>query len=206
MSRNKVSCFMGNTDLEMYVMSLGKKGREEFLNRLNKLPLPSDKRNDSINYDYCTDYRDDVYRAGRSMVYLYTNEMGIPFYVGKGNEDRALTVINRNDGFLEVLEKNGVNRIFAIISNASDEVALEIETLVINELLRRGWRLTNSAKTSIGSDYLRQLTDYYPNVLETINDITKIGLTSLLDDNDCFGETGKVARYTKTHMKSVVSS
>lgn len=206
MAKNKVSCFMGNNDLEMYFMSLGEKGRAEFLDRLIKLPLPSDKRNNSINYDYCTDYRDDVYRAGRSMVYLYTSEMGVPFYVGKGDEMRALSVINRNDSFLEVLEKNGVNRIFSIISNASDDVALEIETLVINELLNRGWRLTNLSKTSVTSDYMRKLTDYYPNVLETINNITRTGLASLLEDKDCFGGTGKVARLSKTYMKNVVTN
>lgn len=195
--------YIHDTGLMDYYCCLGEKARAEFLEWLTKHRLPSTERNASINYDYSTDYRDDVYRAGDCIVYLYTNEMGVPFYVGKGSEERALNVNSRNKAFTETLNRNGVCRIFAIVSNIYDKDALEIETLVINELLNRGWRLTNSSKTSISSDDMQRLIEDYPNVMKSINEITRTGLTSLLDDTDCFGETGKVVRHSKTYMRKV---
>lgn len=196
----KVSCFYGDNALWAYYSNLGEKGRKEFLDWLNKIRLPSDRRSESINYDYNTDYRDDVYRAGDNIVYVYTNEFGIPFYVGKGSEMRAKSIYNRSDAFMEKLNDNGVCRIFAIVSNMCEEDSLEVETLVINELLNRGWRLTNSAKTAISSDKMHDLINTYPNVLESINNITSKGLDSLLDNADYFGESGKVIKRNKTTM------
>lgn len=184
-----------------YYSCLGEKGRADFLEWLTNRPLPSDKHNSAINYDYCVDYRDDVYRAGGHLVYLYTDEKGVPFYVGKGYESRALDLRGRNDAFEEKFNNNGVNRVFAISSNISEKEALSVETLVINELLNRGWRLTNAHKISIDSEKHRSLSETHPKVLMTLNNITKVALSSLLDDVERFSDTGKVVRKNKTSLK-----
>ena len=197
--------FIYDSELHDYYASLGENGREQFLKWLSEISLPSGKRNDAINYDYSTDYRDDVYRAGHCLVYLYTNELGIPFYVGKGTEDRALNISNRNESFKERFNENGTCRIFAIVSNMFDRDALDVEAMVINELLNRGWRLTNSNIPHISKEDYESLKSDYPNVLNSINDITRTGLYSLLDDRDNFGETGKVERHNKTYVRKVAN-
>lgn len=202
MSKEKVYYYR-NWDLEHYYRCLGEKGRAEFLDWLTNQRLPSDERNEAINYEYCTDYRDDVYRTGDHIVYLYTDVNGIPYYVGKGNDSRAIDINGRNSAFKEKFEENGVNRIFAIVSNISDKDALDVETLVINELLNRGWRLTNAHKISIDGEKHRMLSEDFPETLVTLNNITKMGLSSLLDDTDYFSETGKVIRKNKTSVQAV---
>lgn len=198
--------YMGDYDLKDYYECLGEKGKDEFLKWLTKGSDRVVKKHPDINYDYCTDYRNDVYRTGRNIVYLYTNELGIPFYVGEGTTDRAVSISSRNESFKEKLNEYGVCRIFAIACNTNKTTSIEIETLLINELLNRGWRLTNSRQTSIPTEKMSLLSEDYFCVLENLNNITKIGLTSLLDDADCFGETGKVIRHGKTYMRSVVNN
>lgn len=190
-------------DLKHYYECLGEKGKHEFLNWLTQDSEHRGKKHPDINYDYSTDYKDDVFRTGTSIVYLYTNELGVPFYVGEGTIDRALSVHSRNESFKEKLNEYGACRIFAIAHNINKTSAIEVETLVINELLNRGWRLTNSRQTTVTTEKMVSLSEDYFCVLENINKITKIGLTSLLDDKDCFGETGKVIRYNTTRMKAV---
>lgn len=196
-------CYMGEWDLKHYYRCLGEKGRDVFLKWLTDEPLPSDKRNEAINYEYSNDYRDDVYRAGDKIVYLYTNDAGIPFYVGKGSETRALDINSRNSAFVEKFNQNGVCRIFAIVSNISDCDSLDVETFVINELLDRGWRLTNSHKISIDTEKHRRLSEDYPEVLVSINNITRSAMNTLLDDIDYFGEIGKVVRKNKTSVRAI---
>lgn len=195
--------YMGNWELKDYYSCLGEKGRAEFLRWLTGNNTYIERKHPDINYEYSVDYKDDVYRAGRNLVYLYTNELGVPFYVGEGTPDRAVSISSRNDSFSEKLNEYGVCRVFAIAHNIGKTDSLEVETLVINELLNRGWRLTNLRQTSATSDKISTLSDSYPDVLETINNITKIGLTSLLDDTDCFGETGKVVKYNKSRVGSL---
>lgn len=190
-------------DLKSYFDCLGEKGKEQFLEWLTKNSEHREKKHPDINYEYSIDYSDDVFRTGRNIVYLYTSELGIPFYVGEGTTDRAVTIVSRNESFKEKLEEYGVCRIFAIANNISKSTALEIETLVINELLNRGWRLTNSRQTSVPKEKMSSLSEAYHCVLSAINEITKMGLTSLLEDRDCFDETGKVVRCNKSRVKSV---
>ena len=193
-------------DLKNYYDCLGEKGKEIFLKWLTADDNYTEKKHPNLNYDYSTGFQDDVYRTGRNIVYLYTNEMGIPFYVGEGTTDRALSYSSRNESFKEKINEYGVCRIFVIAHNISKAYAVEIETLVINELLNRGWRLSNSRQTSVTTEQMSELSNDYRCVMDSINEITKVGLTSLLDDKDCFDEAGKVTKVNKSRMGSVLSN
>ena len=180
-----VRSYYGDFDFWNYYMSLGEGGRTKFIKWLSEIKLPHDSRSDAINYDFCTDYRNDVFKTGSSLVYIYANEFGIPFYVGK--EDAS-----RSDAFWEKLEDNGRDKIYAIACNIYDADALAIETLVINELSRRGWKLTNPIKAEISSEKYIDLTQSYPEVLNSINDVTRIGLESMLQEVDCLCDKTEV--------------
>lgn len=197
--------FYHDFDFKEYFENLGEEARNEFKEWMNTFREYRPYRSDDINYDFGTSYCNDLYRAGRTLVYLYTNKYGIPFYVGKGDANRAVSIYNRPDAFKDKLRETDTCRIFAIAFDMMNEPALEIETLVINELLNRGWRLTNQMKTVIGRDELEELRRKYPNVINTLNNITSKAIDYLLAESDPFGEKGEVVVANKSRVKSVNS-
>lgn len=190
-------------DLEFYIRALGDEARTKFMDWISSIEPRRIKRNEAINYDFGIGYSNDLFRAGEYLVYLYTDKHGIPFYVGKGMQDRAVNISNRSAAFRDNLTKSDSCRIFAIAYDTMESDALNIETLVINELLDRGWRLTNSQKVAIGREELNKLKDTYPGISDVLSKITSKGLDYLLSDIDPFGDNGKVYVANKTCVKSV---
>ena len=173
--------YMGDMNLKDYYDILGEEGKKVFLEWLTKKnPYCKEHKEACINYDFSLDYKNDVYRVGRNLVYLYTDENGLPFYVGEGTSFRAKSTKSRNESFLERLNSCSNYKVFAIAHNINKEGSQKIETLVINELLNRGWRLTNSRQTTVTSEKMLALLEDYSDVIGVINNITKNGLHSLL--------------------------
>ena len=191
-----------NYKLEEYVRSLGDEARAEFMKWMNSIK-PSHWRSKCINYEFGVDYSNDLYRVGRYLVYLYTNEHGVPFYVGKGDSDRAVSISNRSSAFKDKLNESDTCRIFAIAFDVAEEDALEIETLAINELLNRGWRLVNSRKVAISKDKLGELRDTYSGITDVLNAITSNAIDYLLADRDPFGDEGKVFVANRSYVKPI---
>lgn len=190
-------------DFESYYSCLGKEAREEFIKWLSEIRESYTHRSNSINYEYGTSYCNDLFRAGETMVYLYTNKKGVPFYVGKGSENRALSIYNRSDAFKEKLKETDSCRIFAIAFNVMENDALQIETLCINELIDRGWRLTNSNKVCISREKLDDLRGRYSEVIDTLNKIQSVNLDCLLDGIDYFNGIGEVVVSNKTSVRAI---
>ena len=199
---SKKSYYWDN-DFRSYFENLGEAGREEFVNWLHSLRQFNTRRNSSLNYDYCVAYENDLIKCGTTLVYLYTSETGIPFYVGKGTTERATNIYNRPDAFMDKLNEYGTCRVFAIACNARDEYALDIETLVLNELLDRGWRLTNTQKVAVGEKDKKRLKEEYPEIMEVINKITGKAVSYLLEEHDAFGDSGKVRIANRSMVKAV---
>lgn len=195
--------YYGNNDFRNYFGCLGDSGREEFIEWLNSLSNHTECRNDSVDYEFSVPYENNLYMCGRTLVYLYTSVKGIPFYVGKGNNDRATNIYNRPEAFMDKLKEYGDCRVFAIAHNVRDDYALTIETMVINELLDRGWRLTNSQKVAIGNEEKARLRNQYPEILESITKITGKAISYLLDEHESFGDRGIVRMVNKTAVRSV---
>lgn len=189
-----------NMDVKCWYETLGQEAREEFIKWLRNSKEFSPRRSDCINYNYGTSYCNDLYRAGRSMVYLYTDKNGVPFYVGKGDEHRAISIYSRSDAFKERLGETDTCRIFGIVFDIMESDALEVETLCINELLNRGWRLTNRSKVCISQEELIKLRSTYPNVIDTLNSISSAALNYLLGD-DPFNGVGEVIVDNKSNVK-----
>ena len=182
--------------------ALGQEAREKFKEWLGDIREKNNIRSESINYEYGKSYSNDLYRAGHTLVYLYTNNKGVPFYVGKGFENRALSIYNRSDAFKERLMETDSCRIFAVAFDVMDEDALKIETLCINELINRGWRLTNGNKVSVSQDTLNELRSDYPDVIDTLNRIQSVTINCWLDDIDYFNGVGEVVVNSKSSVKS----
>ena len=189
--------------LEFYIRALGDEARAEFMGWINSIEQRPRYRDNAINYDFGISYANDLFSVGEHMVYLYTDEHGIPFYVGKGGASRAVNIANRSAAFKDAITKGETCRIFAIVFDIMEEDALKVETLVINELLNRGWRLTNSAKLSAGQDELGKLRDSYPSVTNVLDRITSKAIDYLLADRDPFGDKGRVCIANKTCVKPV---
>lgn len=201
--KTKQTYYYKNWDLEFYIRALGDEARTEFMNWINSIEPRHRYRNNAINYDFGISYANNLFRVGEHMVYLYTDEHGIPFYVGKGGADRAVNIANRSAAFKDAITKGETCRIFAIVFDIMEEDALRVETLVINELLNRGWRLANSAKLSVGQDELGELRDSYPSVTNVLDRITSKAIDYLLADRDPFGDNGRVCIANKTCVKPV---
>jgi hypothetical protein len=191
-----------NFKLKEYVESLGDEARTKFMEWITSIK-PFHQRSKCINYELGIDYSNDLFRVGRHLVYLYTNEHGVPFYVGKGDGNRAININNRSSAFKDKLNENGTCRIFAIAFDVAEEDALQIETLVINELLNRGWRLVNSQKVAISNEKLGELREDYIGVIDTLNAITSKAIDYLLGDGDPFGSDGKVFVANASYVKPV---
>lgn len=199
---SKKSYYYDN-DFRNYFESLGDAGREEFMGWLSSLRQCNTHRNSSLNYDFCVTYENDLIKCGTTLVYLYTSEMGIPFYVGKGTTDRATNIYKRPEAFMDKLNEYGTCRVFVIACNARDEYALDIETLALNELLDRGWRLTNTQKVAVGERDKKRLREEYPEIIEVINKITGKAVSYLLEEHDTFGDSGRVRIANKSMVKAV---
>ena len=192
-----------NWELEDYVRVLGDEARTEFMNWITTIKPRRRDRNKAINYNFGISYANDLFKAGEYLVYLYTDEHGIPFYVGKGREDRAINISNRSPAFKDNLTKGDSCRIFAIAYDMREDDALNVETLVINELLDRGWRLSNSQKVAIGQEKLSTLRDNYSGITDVLNKLTYNAIDYLLSDQNPFGDEGKVYVANKTFVKPV---
>ena len=201
MSESTKSYYYDN-DFRNYFECLGDEGREKFLEWLSSLKRYGGTRNNAVNYDFCVSYENDLYKCGVTMVYVYTSEIGIPFYVGKGTTDRATNIYNRSGAFMDRIREGDTCRIFALACDIRDECALEIETLVINEILDRGWRLTNDQKVAISKEQKRQLLDEYPEIIEAVNHINSSAVSYLLEERDTFGDKGRVCVANKSRMKA----
>lgn len=173
-----------NLDFKCWYENLGQGARDEFQRWISTFDPPRLHRSKELNYEFGTSYSDDLFMAGQSLVYLYTDKNGVPFYVGKGDSNRAVSIYNRSDAFKEKLSEIGTCRIFAIVFDVMEKYALEVETLVINELCSRGWRLTNRNKVCVSQAELNKLRSEYPNVLDTLNKIQRTALDYLLSDED----------------------
>ena len=195
-----------NMDFGYWYESLGQGAREEFTKWLGTLRDFKPIRSKSINYDFGISYCNDLFMAGRSMVYLYTDKNGVPFYVGKGDSSRAVSIYNRSDAFKEKLSESDTCRIFAVAFDVMEKYALEVETLVINELINRGWRLTNRSKVCISQSEMNKLRNDYPEVLDALNSISRTAIDFLLGDTDnAFGNGVEVRVCNKTNVRKVES-
>lgn len=202
MAKQQRKTFYGDNDFRHWYGCLGERGREEFQKWLSSISVARPDNDSNINYDYCECYCDDIVQAGDKMVYVYTSELGIPFYVGYGSWSRPLDITTREQEFKEMIDGK-VCRIFGIVSNMRDDAALDVETLCIWELLRRGWKLCNKSKISIDEDKYKELREEYPIVLDNLNKMTSSAMTLLLEDIDEFGNRGKVVKHGKTRMGEV---
>lgn len=192
-----------NCDFKCWYEQLGEDGRKEFMEWMGTFREYKSYKSSSINYDFGTSYCNDLYRVGRTLVYLYTDKYGIPFYVGKGDSNRAVSIYNRPEAFKEKLREVETCRIFAIAFEVTNEDALHIETLAINELLSRGWKLLNQQKTVISQKELMELRDIYPEVINTLNNISSKAMDYLLMEIDPFGDKGEVVVGNKTRVKPI---
>ena len=188
-------------DFKCWYERLGSEAREEFKKWMDSFSPPRTYRSSSLNYDFGNSYCNNLFKAGEHLVYVYTDRNGIPFYVGKGDSSRAVSIYNRSDAFKERLSEAGSCRIFAVAFDIMDEYALEIETLLINELIGRGWRLTNRNKVCISQSELDELRRKYPEVLTALNSIQKNAIDYLLGDEDNeFGNTVEVKVRNKSRV------
>ena len=193
-------------DFKCWYEQLGQEAREEFKKWIDTFSPPKVRRSPDINYEFGNGYCNDLYKAGSSLVYLYTDKNGVPFYVGKGDSFRAVSIYNRSDAFKEKLSEIGTCRIFAVAFDIMEKYALEVETLVINELINRGWRLTNRNKVCISQSELNKLRNEYPEVLTTLNSIQKTALDYLLGNEDnSFGNTVEVSVCNKSRVGNRVA-
>lgn len=202
MVKDEISYY--NYDFKSWFEDLGQEARDEFMKWIGTFREFKPIRSTSINYDFGTSYCNDLHRAGRTLVYLYTDKNGVPFYVGKGDASRAVSIYNRSDAFKEKLTESETCRIFAIAFDVMEKYALQVETLVINELADRGFRLTNRNKVCISQVELNTLRSEYPEVLSTINRISKTALEYLLGDEDnAFGNSVEVRVRNKSKVAEV---
>jgi hypothetical protein len=90
------------------------------------------------------------------MFYVYAHiqpESGIPFYIGKGANDRMNSKKYRNDFWNKIVSKHGFESVI-IESNLTEEESFDREIYWINRIgvFKDGGTLTNICKGGLGGD------------------------------------------------------
>lgn len=115
---------------------------------------------DSVSNHGYVSYGDDVIQFqdtpiyGRFYVYLWFDENGDLFYIGKGSDARVVDLRNRSELFCEKA-KNG--RCEIIAANMNEGYALDLENILILESKRLGLTLLNN-KSCDGLDAVEYCT------------------------------------------------
>ena len=79
-----------------------------------------------------------------SYAYIHCRPDGTPFYVGKGTEKRANSLVERNEYYGKVVKKHGaLNILKGSLPCSSDKIAFDLEKGIIKCLKRMGVKLTN---------------------------------------------------------------
>lgn len=199
---NKVT-YYNDVEFDKWYSCLGDNARIKFLEHLSTIPPVKEDTDDLINYEYCTNYCDNVYRSGYKYVYIYSTETGIPFYVGYGDKNRCTNISSRNSNFIENISNLDTFRIFGIVSHLNEKEALEVETLCIWELLSRGFKLVNKSKIVVDNIKHRELRLHYPEIVESIDKITSDVISTILEDYDVFSKNGLVEKNGVSAIKRV---
>lgn len=196
-------------EMQQWWVCASDEARNNFIHKLNqeRSPSPSpvyETDNRQVDYSYCVDFSNDMYRLGKKIVYIYAKPNGIPFYVGMGDPYRPFNIYNRSDDFLSEFDKSQKAKVFIITVNASNSVASEIETLCIWLMIEKSWSLCNSAKTNIDYDSFGDLKEEYKEIVSLVNELNDYFLQNVLEegftDEKFVTKTDKDERYKSKNV------
>lgn len=172
----------------------GKEAREQFLQEVTSRKCtpcwmePYHSANKKPDLTYTVDFRNDYSKLGNKLVYIYSSENGIPYYVGMGGMDRPINIISRSEKFKEQFSKCNYSKVYIIATRLHEGYADEVETLCIQYLLRKGWKLVNVKKMDTTEDVFQMLVEDYPTVVSKLDKFNKDCLSEVLNNQSRFNE------------------
>lgn len=146
------------------------------------LNQPYSAINKKPDMTYTVSFENDWYRLGDKLVYIYTTDEGVPFYVGMGDIYRPVNISSRSQAFLDEFQKHSYCKVYIIATNLQDTYAKDIETLCILFLINQNWKLTNVRKTQLFKDNYQVLLDDYPSIVEVLKKFNRACISKVLNE------------------------
>lgn len=133
---------------------------------------------------YSVSFKNDWYRLGDKVVYIYVTDEGIPFYVGMGDRYRPVNIYSRSQRFYDEFQKHSYCKVYIIATDIHNTYAKDVETLCIWYLINHNWKVTNIQKIQFSEDKYQVLLDDYSNITEALEKFNNACISTVLAETN----------------------